>query len=79
MNGNQADAPRWSPEVEAHNDFPAIAQRVAERDAQREADGATSREAWAALTPAEQKAELARQDAEHEAEVAEYEAEAEAG
>jgi hypothetical protein len=44
----------------AYNDFPALARRVAERDARREAEGAASRAAWAALTPAEQEAELAR-------------------
>jgi hypothetical protein len=63
--------------VLAYNDFPAIAQRVAEREARREAEGAASRDAWAALTPAEQEAELARQDAEYEAHSAQLAAEAE--
>jgi hypothetical protein len=70
-NGIEADASRWSPEVLAYNDFPAIAQRVAEREAQREAEGGASRAAWAAPTPAEQEAGLARQDAEYGARSAE--------
>jgi hypothetical protein len=77
-NGIEADASRWSPEVQAYNDFPAIDQRKAEREAQWEAEGAASRDAWAALTPAEQEAELARQDTEYEAHSAELAAEAEA-
>jgi hypothetical protein len=74
----EPETPRWSPEVLAANDFPAIAERVAEREARREAEGAASRAAWAALTPAEQEAELARCDAEYEVEFAERVAKAEA-
>jgi hypothetical protein len=67
-NGNEAGTSRWSPEVGAYNDSPAIAQRVTEREAKLEAKGAASREAWAALTPAEQEAAMAEQDAARDAE-----------
>ncbi len=71
----EPDVPRWSPEVLAENDFSALAQRQAEREAQRESDGAESRAEWAALNQQEQEARLAEQDAALEAEVAEMELE----
>jgi hypothetical protein len=66
-NGNESGASRWSPEVLAYNDPSAIAERVAECEAQRGSGGGRLESCVGRPDPGGAEAQLAAEEAEEEA------------